>query len=143
MNNEKVYFTISVSKETAEQIRDYSNFLNKRNNFLQNKLPLVTDEDIIKGALYRFFELMDNFYGVGNFSYSKFPEKVHIKNRFREIAMKKGLDQASVSKLTGIESPNISRIFNNRNQPSMDYFIRIWLVLDRPQLEDVFYIDDE
>lgn len=143
MNNENVYFTISVTKETAEQIKTYADFLNKRNKLRKNDFPYITDEDVIKGALYRHFDIIEKYYGFKNFREAKIPKNLKIKNRFREIAMKQGYDQSTIVKLTGIDSPNISRIFNNKNQPSIDYFIRIWFVLDCPLIEDIFYVEEK
>ena len=143
MENEKVYFTISVNEDTAKQIRYYSDFMNRRNSFLENKKAMVTDEDIIKAALFQFFEILDKYYEFENPDNIQLSPKSKIKNKFREIAMREGIDQSTISKVTGIERANISRVFNNRNQPSMDYFFRIWLALERPPIEELFYEEIE
>ena len=142
----KVFYTISVTEKTAQQIKEYSEFLNTKNKMRQNKLPFITEEDVVRGAIYDLFEVLERFY---KFKRCEITEKLHIepsskiKNRLREIAIEQELDQASVAKLTGIEPANISRIFNNRNQPSIDYFFRIWIALERPPIEDIFYADGE
>lgn len=135
MENKKVYFTISVNKETAKEIGNYANFLNERNKYTHTDKEFVTDEDVIKGAIFRHLEIIDAYHG--KLGYLKDIPNFKISNDFRTIAMKQGLDQSSISKLTGITAANISRVFNNRNEPSFDYFIRIWIALGCLPIEDL------
>lgn len=144
MSNKKVNYTISVSDETARKIDEYKNFLNAKNKLRFTDLPYINEEDVIKGALDTLFLVIERFYEFDKESkFFNLKPKAKIKNRFREIAMKSGYDQATVSKLTGIDQPSVHRIMNNKNQPSIDYFIRIWIVLDRPPIEDIFYPDEQ
>ena len=145
MENEKVYFTISVNKETANQIREYANFINIKRKLRNKKLPYVTEEDVIKAGISHLFSFIETYYEFVENEKTEAPQlqlKAKIKNRFREIAHEQGLDQSAIVKLTGINPANISRIFNNGNQPSIDYFFRIWIALDRPPIDDIFYAED-
>ncbi len=45
----------------------------------------------------------------------------------------------SDSEITKIEPSNISLIFRNKNQPSLDYFLRIWIALGCPPISDCLY----
>lgn len=140
MKNEEVIFTISVSKETAEFIANVKTYENLKSKF-KNGRPLVDEEDIIKAAINSFIKDIRNFYkhqiiidstgGLGK------PYK--LKNRFKEIVKARGIKQLDLSELTRIDRSNISMIFNNRNQPSIDYFLRLWIALDYPPIEEVFY----
>ena len=127
MKNEKVYFTISVNEDTAQEIRRYADFLNQRNKLRNEKYEYVTDEDVIKAAIFRHLQIVETYHSKSGFFKDLVDYK--ISNDFRTVAMKQQLDQASISKLTGISVPNLSRIFNNRNEPSFDYFVRIWIAL--------------
>ena len=62
-----------------------------------------------------------------------------VKNRFKEILQRIGMKQKELAELTGIDNATISFILTNRNQPSIEYFLRIWTVLGCPPVEDVFY----
>ena len=139
----KVFYSIAVGEETAKKIQDCAEFLNRRNAFNLNNKELVTEEDIIKGAIHKYFQFMEKYYVFDKEEQIKLSNKAKIKNRFREIAMQQGVDQATICKLTGITPANISRVFNNGNQPSIDYFFRIWIALDRPPIEDIFYADEK
>lgn len=144
MSDKKVFYTISVNKETAEKIEEYAKFLNMRNKLRLIELPFVTHEDIIKGALDSLLTMLERFYEFDkNFNFYSLKPKSKIKNRFEEIAIENGYNQSIISKITGIDQPSISRIMKNKNQPSMDYFIRIWIALDRPPIEDIFFPEDE
>jgi transcriptional regulator with XRE-family HTH domain len=51
----------------------------------------------------------------------------------------KGMKQVDIANLTQINKGNLSGILSNRIQPSMDYFLRIWLSLGRPSIDECFY----
>jgi transcriptional regulator with XRE-family HTH domain len=57
----------------------------------------------------------------------------------------KGLRGKDLSELTNIHAGNISIILSNRSQPSLDYFLRIWIALGCPPLNQCLYreIDEE
>jgi DNA-binding Xre family transcriptional regulator len=67
-----------------------------------------------------------------------------LKNRFKEIMEKKGLRGKDLSELTNIHQGNISIVLSNRSQPSLDYFLRIWIALGCPPLNQCLYrVEDE
>lgn len=145
MEDEKVFYSLFVNKKTSLQIKEYAQFLNAKNKFRQKRLPIITEEDIIKSAIDHLFVFIETYYDFVEDEKTenlKLELKAKIKNRLREITMEQGLDQSAISKLTGIEPANISRVFNNRNQPSIDYFFRLWIALERPPIDDIFYADD-
>ncbi|WP_053434706.1 helix-turn-helix domain-containing protein [Sporosarcina globispora] len=66
-----------------------------------------------------------------------------LKNRFKEYMDKHGIIPADLAKQTGIGASNISLILKNKNQPSLDYFLRIWMALKCPPLDKILYREEE
>jgi len=66
-----------------------------------------------------------------------------LKNRFKEYMDKHGIIPADLVKQTGIGASNISLILKNKNQPSLDYFLRIWMALKCPPLDKILYREVE
>jgi DNA-binding Xre family transcriptional regulator len=66
-----------------------------------------------------------------------------LKNRFKEIMEKKGIRNKDLAEMTNIHAGNISIITSNRSQASLDYFLRIWIALGQPPLNECLYRTDE
>jgi hypothetical protein len=56
--------------------------------------------------------------------------------------IKRKLKQKDISEITQIEQANISYIFSNKNQPSLDYFLRLWVFFGCPPLNEVLYREE-
>ena len=65
-----------------------------------------------------------------------------IKNKLKEFADVKNITQKMVSEATGIALSNINNIWNNKTQPSLDYFLRLWFVFGCPPFEKILYRED-
>jgi DNA-binding Xre family transcriptional regulator len=57
-----------------------------------------------------------------------------LKNHFKEILKRKGWTQKQLAEKTNIDPANISITLSNRSQPSLDYFLRIWIALGCPPI---------
>jgi DNA-binding Xre family transcriptional regulator len=66
-----------------------------------------------------------------------------LKNHFKEILKRKGWSQKMLAEKTNIDPSNISIILSNRSQPSLDYFLRIWIALECPPLNKCLSRIDE
>lgn len=144
MNDLKKYeIKIEINEETYSIVKNLVNYENLKNNIMQNERLPINESDIVKAALNYYLHDVRNFYKQkigsqkGNLLVSR-----NLKNRIQEIIDKLNLKQKDLVELTGIDKANISIILNNHSQPSMDYFIRIWLALDCPNIEDMFYYED-
>jgi DNA-binding XRE family transcriptional regulator len=137
---ERIPITIYLEPETINFLHDVAQYENLKSKF-KNGRPKIKEEDVVKASINHFIKDIKNFYksqiikdvsnGLG---------KPHVlKNRIREILKEKGLKQQDLSAMTNIDKTNISLILNNKNQPSMDLFLRIWVALDYPPIEDIFY----
>lgn len=65
-----------------------------------------------------------------------------LRNKFKELMIKKGLKQKDIAEAIQIAQANISNIFNNENQPSLDYFLRLWVFFGCPPLNEVLYREE-
>jgi DNA-binding XRE family transcriptional regulator len=137
---ERIPITIHLEPETINFLHDVAQYENLKSKF-KNGRPTIKEEDVIKASINHFIKDIKNFYksqiikdvsnGLG--------KPYVLKNRIREILKEKGLKQQDLSAMTNIDKTNISLILNNKNQPSMDLFLRIWVALDYPPIEDIFY----
>jgi DNA-binding XRE family transcriptional regulator len=137
---ERISITVHLEPETINFLHDVAQYENLKSKF-KNGRPKIKEEDVIKAAVNYFIKDIRNFYkhqiirdvsnGIG--------EPYILKNRIREILKEKDLKQLDLCALTGIDKTNISLIINNKHQPSLDLFLRIWVALDYPPIEDIFH----
>jgi DNA-binding Xre family transcriptional regulator len=62
-----------------------------------------------------------------------------IKNNIKKIMKEKKITQKELSEITGIDKSNLSIYMNNKSQPSIEFFLRIWHALDYPSLNEILY----
>lgn len=136
---EKVFYNISISKKNADRIKAIVQYENLKSKFKTNRSP-VEEEDVIKAALLWYLDKVEKFNEIVEASgFNDLGKPYRIKNRFKFYLKEQGMKQNDLSEMTGIDKGNLSLILNNRNQPSLDYFMRIWIALDAPPIEDVLY----
>ncbi len=129
--------SISISDDTLEKLQKLANI----KDFLLNNGETTSVEDLIKASIHfylsRFYsdtspEITTQLLSLG----TDYP----LKNRFKEHAQENtGLLANHIANQTKIPKNTISNIFNNNNQPSLDHFLRIWVLLGCPPLERVLY----
>jgi|GEM_PF-6923878 len=62
-----------------------------------------------------------------------------IKNNMKKIMKERKITQKELSEMTGIDKSNLSIYMNNKSQPSIEFFLRIWHALDYPPLNEILY----
>lgn len=137
---EKVTVTVNLSMKNYVDIQNLIGFCKINNLALNTGLP-TTDEELINAALFNYLDKIEtivSYYKIEKRA-QKVDEELKVKNRFKEILQMVGMKQKELAELTGIDNATISFILTNRNQPSIEYFLRIWTVLGCPPVEDVFY----
>ena len=139
---EDVYLTVKVKRDLYTKVRDVIGFSKLNSTYTNKELP-VTDDEIVNSALYYYFEKMDTLLGFHDIEKSVYNGEGKIKNRFKDIL--KGIDmkQKELAALSQIDDATISLILTNRNQPTIDSFLKIWVVLGMPPLEEIFYREKE
>lgn len=129
-------FEIEVNNITAKKLAEVAQY-----ETLQRKLRgednIVDVEDVIKAALYDYLTKVYNYNKVASNKELGLPYQV--KNRFKEEMQKQNIKSKDLAKITEIPEPNLSKIINNKSQPSLDYFLRIWTTLGCPEITHVVY----
>ncbi|AZV43702.1 hypothetical protein BAOM_3093 [Peribacillus asahii] len=126
-----------IKKETMDKIEKLTQHRNLKNDLFNKGKRFNTVEDFIIGTLYHYLDQIENqdlSAGLDDLG-----KPYRLKNNFKEIANSKSLSQQKVSEMTNIEPSNISLIFRNKNQPSLDYFLRIWIALGCPPISSCLY----
>ena len=136
----KISLSIQINPDLYTKIRSALGYCETMSRYEKGDFP-ITDEDIINSALYYYFEKLDTRMSYTNVNRRalKLAKDQKVKNRFKEILKRVGMKQKELAELTGIDEATISTMLANKNQPSIDYFLRIWSVLGCPPMEEVFY----
>ena len=133
--------TLYIKEDTfneMEQLIDYRNIrLLVRNS---NKKPKSIEDFILGSALHYLKEIKVQDVLAGNDDLGK---PYRLKNRIKDYLRAMGMKQKDLAALTEIDEANISIIVNNKSQPSLDYFLRIWIALKCPQLDQILYREKE
>ena len=136
----QIELNVKINSDLYKKVREILGYTNTLVSFKDKDLPL-TDEEIINSALFYYFEKMDTVMGFHKIDKRalNLDEGTKIKNRFKDILKMIGMKQKELAELTGIDSATLSTMLANKNQPSIEYFLRIWSVLGCPPIEEVFY----
>ncbi|MED1469868.1 helix-turn-helix transcriptional regulator [Bacillus salipaludis] len=62
-----------------------------------------------------------------------------LKNNIKKIMKEKKITQKDLSEITGIDKSNLSIYMNNKSQPSIEFFLKIWHALEYPPLHEILY----
>jgi DNA-binding Xre family transcriptional regulator len=131
-----------LSEELVNKVSAYVGIENQKNSlWRQERRNYIQETDFIAGIIIDFFdEIESNSVSSG---FDDLGKPFRLQNNFKEIALKKGMTQKQVADLTNIDPGNISRIWKNQSQPSLDYFLRIWICLNCPPLNKCLYREVE
>lgn len=132
-------FSIYLSEDVIKEIKTMVDLRNTRIILDNEERKVRSVEEFIKGSVIQTIKwLKSEELSAGMDDLGK---PYRLRNRFKEIAEKKHLKGKDLSELTNIRPSNISYILANRNQPSLDYFLRIWIALGCPPLNECLYRD--
>lgn len=140
-----VNVTINISKKTHEKIKEFVEFENLTNTYKNKECPTNnTVEDFIVGAISYSLEDINHFSSINPLMNRTVNKNVTVKNRFKEIISEnEELNMKKVCDRLGIKPSNLSPIVNNKSQPRMDLFLKIWIILGCPKLQDCIYIEED
>jgi predicted XRE-type DNA-binding protein len=135
MDYERIY--IHLKKDIIKDIEAIIEFKDKK-DFLFNKEENYTSiENFIVGCVcyyLRQIKNIDDLSGINDLG-----KPFQLENKIGQLLEQKRMSQKELSDLTGIAAPNINNFVKNKNQPSLDYFLRIWIALGCPPLEWMFH----
>jgi DNA-binding Xre family transcriptional regulator len=130
-----------LAEEHIDQLEKYAAIENQKNSlWKKERKNHIQMTDFIAGLIIDYFDEVENKQEISG--YDDLGKPFRLMNRFKEIASKKGISQKQMAEMTNIDPANISYIWRNRNQPSLDYFLRIWIALGYPPLNKCLYRED-
>lgn len=135
--------TIFLNGNLYKELLDIVEYRNKRILVDNEEKKATSIEEFVTGSIIQVLKWIKSEDSLaGNDDLGK---PYRLKNRFKEIAENKRIRGKDLSELTNIHQGNISIIFQNRSQPSLDYFLRIWIALGCPPLNECLYreIDED
>ncbi|MGD7047063.1 helix-turn-helix transcriptional regulator [Rossellomorea marisflavi] len=131
-----------MSEELISKVKAYVDVENQKNSlWKKERTHYIQESDFIRGIIVDFFDEMESNTVASGLDDLGRPFR--LLNNFKEISIKKGMTQQQVAVQTNIDPGNISHIWRNKTQPSLDYFLRIWICLDCPPLNKCLYREIE
>lgn len=135
--DEYIKVPIFFNKEVIKEVEQIVNYRNTRvMTFEPNKKP-TNIEEFVTGCTIRSLEEIRNQNLLAG--YDDLGKPYRLKNRLKEYVKKRGMLQKDLAAKTGIDEGNISTMLNNKFQPSLDYFLRVWIALGCPPLNEILY----
>lgn len=135
--------TIHLEENTIKLIQDIVSYKN-HDNFIhpsKNK-PIDFDiEDFITACVNDKLDEIKNYFELVD--YEKLTSEGKLKNRFKEFLDKTNMKQKELAEKVNIHRSNISMFVSNQNQPSLETFIRIWIVFKCPPIHELLYREVE
>jgi DNA-binding Xre family transcriptional regulator len=129
--------TIFLNDDLYNDILNIVEYRNKRVLIDNENKKATTIEEFVTGSVIQVLKWIKNEELSAGFDDLGKPYR--LKNNFKQILKQKGWNQKMLSDKASIDPSNISIILANRSQPSLDYFLRIWIALGCPPLTDCLY----
>jgi DNA-binding XRE family transcriptional regulator len=135
--------TIEISEETYDKVLSLVHVINYLNRNVDNE---ITPERFLKGSLAYY---MERFYGLVEQDYENpsllnignphLPLKIDIEKHVQKL----GLPLTHIAKQINISKATLNSIIESKHQPSLDIFIRLWVLIGCPPLHEILYREKE
>jgi hypothetical protein len=135
---EKVEITLNIPKELFDKVSQYVSYKNTFNLLHKTKDQPFNEENFIIGAIKEQIETIENYHPVAINKTISFDD-LKLQNNIGGFLKRNKIKQIDLAEWTQIDPTSISLIVKNRNQPTVDHFLRIWTVLDFPKIDELFY----
>jgi DNA-binding XRE family transcriptional regulator len=139
MGKEKlVEVPVRLRESTLQYIENIVTYENKKNQLFNKNKPYATVEDFIAGCCIEIIKKLETYNEkiVHGFD---IPTNYKLKNNIKKILKDKNIKQLDLAELTGLDKSTINLIVNNRTNPTLDAFLKIWSALDFPPIEEILY----
>ena len=128
---------IHLKKDIVADIEKILEYKNVKDFLFEKEKNYSSMENFIVGCVCYYIRQIK---GIQNLSgIEELGRPFQLENKISELLDQKRMSQKELSDLTGIAPSNINNFVKNRNQPSVDYFLRIWIAFECPPLEWMFY----
>ncbi|MCM3671057.1 helix-turn-helix transcriptional regulator [Mesobacillus maritimus] len=168
-NEEYSYITVQFKKENFEKLLAYTTYANVEAKIRKIDVEYMPEDFIKGATMYFINAMLDdiepNNPEIIKKLYETLPEFVPIlieatkqleespkldiekliksdgviKNNIKKLMKKRKMTQKELSEMTGIDKSNLSIYMNNKSQPSIEFFLRIWHALEYPPLTELLY----
>lgn len=168
-NEEYSYITVRFKKENFDKLLSYTNYANVEAKIRKIDIEYTPEDFIKGATMYFINAMLDdiepNNPEIIKKLYETLPEFVPIlieatkhledspkqgvgqlikgdgviKNNIKKLMKERKMTQKELSELTGIDKSNLSIYMNNKSQPSIEFFLRIWHALEYPSLTQLLY----
>lgn len=125
--------TIHLRKDIAEDIRKIVEYKNIKDLLFEDKDSYVNVEEFIVGCVCYYLRQIKGTVDLSGIN--KLNSNEILQNRLNELLEQKRMTQLQLSEQTGIAPSNINNYIKNKNQPSLEHFMRIWITLGCPPLD--------
>jgi DNA-binding Xre family transcriptional regulator len=168
-SQEYSYITVRFKKENYEKLLSYTNYANVEAKIRKLDVQYAPEDFIKGATMYFINAMLDdiepNNPEIIKKLYETLPEFVPIlieatkqledspkqdieqlikydgpiKNNIKKLTKERKITQKELSEMTGIDKSNLSIYMNNKSQPSIEFFLRIWHALEYPPLTELLY----
>lgn len=128
--------TFFLNDEIYDEMMKLLNYRNSRSIALE-KDKVRSIEEFVTGSVIHYMKRLKGQETLAGMDDLGSPYR--LKNKFKEVMKKKGIRVKDLAEMTNIHAGNISIVTTNRSQPSLDYFLRIWIALGCPPLNECLY----
>lgn len=129
---------LKLKPEIVQEIQDIVNYRKLRYSLIEGiEVKEDTVEEFISGCVIFYINQIKEIHDLSNLN--ELNNDSQLRNRLDELLKQKNISQRELSEMTGIVPSNINNYVKNRNQPTLDHFLRIWITLDCPPLTWLLY----
>ncbi len=128
---------IHLRKDIAEDIRKIVEYKNLKDLLFEGKGSYVNMEEFVIGCVCYYLRQIKGTIDLSGIS--KLNSSKLLQNRLSELLEQKRMTQVQLSEQTGIAPSNINNYIKNKNQPSLDHFLKLWITLGCPPLDWLLY----
>jgi DNA-binding Xre family transcriptional regulator len=127
---------IHLKKEIVNDIQKILDYKHARDFLFKKEANYTNIENFIVGCVCYYLRQINGIKDLSGIA--DLGKPFQLENKLGELLDQKRMSQKELSDLTGIAPSNINNFVKNKNQPSVDYFLRIWIALECPPLEWMF-----
>jgi DNA-binding Xre family transcriptional regulator len=128
---------IHLKKEIVKDIQNILEYKHARDFLFEKETNHTSIENFIVGCVCYYLKQIKETRELSGID--ELGKPFQLENKIGELLEQKRMSQLRLSELTGIAPSNINNFVKNKHQPSLDYFLRIWIALECPPLDWMFY----
>lgn len=132
---------LHVKNDIIKEIEDILSYRQVRDLLSGKESSYVSVEDFMVGCVCYYLRQLKTADDLADIR--ELGKPFQLKNRIEKVLERKGWSQRDLVEKTGIPAGNINNIIKNKNQPSLDNFLKIWIALNCPPLTQMLYRDEE